>query len=69
MSAPAHTRSPQQARAQVRLPWWGIVLPVIAFAVLFMIVLHPAEAQAAAGDPAVGDFLGRLKETLMSRIP
>ncbi|MBC9711805.1 hypothetical protein H9Y04_04380 [Streptomyces sp. TRM66268-LWL] len=70
MSAPAHTSSPQQARgAQARLPWWGVALPVIAFVALFLVVLHPAEAQAATGDPAVGDFLGRLKETLMFRIP
>ncbi|MFI6940645.1 hypothetical protein ACIBI4_15335 [Streptomyces sp. NPDC050418] len=70
MSAPAHTRSPQQARdAGTRLPWWGVVLPVIAFVALLMIVLHPAEAHATTGDPAVGDFLGRLKEALMFRIP
>ncbi|SDL41480.1 hypothetical protein [Streptomyces indicus] len=69
MSAPAHTRSPQQAGAQARLPWWGVALPVIAFVVLFLIVLHPAEAQAAAGDSGLGDFLSRLKEAVMFRIP
>ncbi len=69
MSAPAHTRSPQDRGAQARLPWWGVALPVIAFAVLFLVVLHPAEAHAATGDPAVGDFMGRLKDTLLFRVP
>ncbi|WP_415954086.1 hypothetical protein [Streptomyces sp. KLOTTS4A1] len=66
MSAPAHTRSPRQARgAEIRLPWWGIALPVIAFAALLMLVLHPAEAHATTGDPAVGDLLVQLREALV----
>ncbi|MGW7367812.1 hypothetical protein ACWGI8_31410 [Streptomyces sp. NPDC054841] len=66
MSARMHTRShvPAAAGVDVRLPWWAVVLPVIAFATLFVLMTGTGEAHAASGDPSVGAFLDRIQQTL-----
>ena len=64
MSARTHTR-PHPARTggmDIRLPWWAIALPTLAFAILLALILNPAHAQAATGDPAVGPVLERIQE-------
>ncbi|MGW7279970.1 hypothetical protein ACWGIV_17015 [Streptomyces sp. NPDC054844] len=64
MSAPTHTRPPQATRGggEVRLPWWALALPVLAFVTLLLLILNPAEAHAAAGEPAVADLLERVRQ-------
>ncbi|MEV0635448.1 hypothetical protein AB0I77_10860 [Streptomyces sp. NPDC050619] len=55
MSAPTYPR-PRPAtrgRIDIRLPWWALALPTLAFIVLLALILNPTDAQAAAGDPAV----------------
>ncbi|WP_069172268.1 hypothetical protein [Streptomyces griseus] len=47
---------------EVRLPWWAVALPALAFAALLLLVSGPGQAQAAPGDPAVGRLLGRVLE-------
>jgi hypothetical protein len=70
MSAHAHTRSHSQAAGSVdtRLPWWALALPMLAFAVLLLVIAGPGQAQAAAGDPAgdpaVGQLFERVQQTL-----
>jgi hypothetical protein len=66
MPAHAHTRSHVKATGSVdtRLPWWALALPMLAFVVLLLVIVDPAQAHAAGGDPAVGQFLDRIQQTL-----
>ncbi|NEB81067.1 hypothetical protein G3I40_38550 [Streptomyces sp. SID14478] len=67
MSAPTHSRPhPAAARGvDIRLPWWAIVLPALAFVALLLLILNPADTQAAAGDPTLGHVLERAKELVL----
>ncbi|MFD0058791.1 hypothetical protein ACFVHR_34255 [Streptomyces sp. NPDC127168] len=62
MSAPTHTRPPRATRGGVdsRLPWWALALPVLAFVTLLLLILNPADAQAATAQPALAHLLERL---------
>ncbi|MFF9352564.1 hypothetical protein [Streptomyces sp. NPDC014734] len=62
MSAPTHTRPSSQATGavDVRLPWWAVALPSIAFVVLLLLIVSPDEAHAATTDPAVGRLFARI---------
>ncbi|MFI1399627.1 hypothetical protein [Streptomyces sp. NPDC020681] len=64
MPAHTHTRSHAQGSADSRLPWWALALPVLAFAVLLVLIADPAQARAAGGDPAVGQIIEHLQHTL-----
>ncbi|MGW1588725.1 hypothetical protein [Streptomyces sp. NPDC002386] len=48
----------------IRLPWWALALPVLAFAVLLALILNPSEAHAAGGDPAITQLLERAQQLL-----
>ncbi|GEK03484.1 hypothetical protein ACWDU8_20440 [Streptomyces sp. NPDC003388] len=48
----------------IRLPWWALLLPALAFAVLLALILNPSEAHAASGDPAVAQLLERAQRLL-----
>lgn len=64
MSARSHTR-PHPATpggVQARLPWWALALPTLAFIVLLVLILNPADARAAAGEPALTHLLQHLRE-------
>ncbi|WP_435272756.1 hypothetical protein [Streptomyces parvulus] len=54
MSAPVCTRPARATRggADTRLPWWALALPVLAFVTLLLLILNPADAHAATGQPA-----------------
>ncbi|OIJ66178.1 hypothetical protein [Streptomyces mangrovisoli] len=67
MSAPTHTR-PHPAKAagvDIRLPWWALALPTLAFITLLALMLNASDAQAA-GDPVVTHLLDRV-QSLMGR--
>jgi len=66
MTAPAHSRSarPVQGSTEFRLPWWAIALPAIAFAALLLLMTGTGQAQASAGDPAMGRFLTHISQVL-----
>ena len=68
MSAQSHTRPhpATSAGVDIRLPWWALALPTLAFVVLLTLILNPADAHAASGDPAVTQFLERVQQ-LISR--
>ncbi|MFF5896718.1 hypothetical protein ACFY8O_12410 [Streptomyces argenteolus] len=61
---PARTRTrthrPAEGTVDVRLPWWAVVLPALAFAALLLLIVEPGQAHAASGDPAIGRLLGHL---------
>ncbi|MFJ4470250.1 hypothetical protein ACIP2X_22640 [Streptomyces sp. NPDC089424] len=68
MSASTHTR-PRPAnpgRADIRLPWWALALPTLAFVALLTLILNPAEAHAAGGEPAITHLVERAHQ-LISR--
>ncbi|AXG82374.1 hypothetical protein [Streptomyces paludis] len=67
MAAHPHSRTHAQASRSggaIRLPWWSLALPALAFGVLFLLVAEPGPAHAATGDPAVVRILERLQVTL-----
>lgn len=68
MSAPTHTLSRPAAKGgvDVRLPWWALALPALAFIVLLALMLNPTDAQAASGDPAITHLFERVQQ-LMAR--
>ena len=67
MSAPTHPRPDAAAtgRVDVRLPWWAIVLPAVAFVALLLLILNPADAQAVAGEPSLVHILDRAKDLVL----
>ncbi|MFD8689305.1 hypothetical protein [Streptomyces sp. NPDC059651] len=62
MPTRTHTRStrPAAAGVEVRLPWWAVALPAVAFGALLLLMAGPGQAHAATGDPAVGRLLERI---------
>ncbi|MGW1229478.1 hypothetical protein [Streptomyces sp. NPDC001478] len=62
MQARTDTRSTRSdaAGVEVRLPWWAVVLPALAFAALLLLMAGPGEAHAASGEPAISRLLGHL---------
>ncbi|MGX1884143.1 hypothetical protein [Streptomyces sp. NPDC055287] len=65
MAARAHTpANPPASGIDIRLPWWAVALPALAFAVLLLLIVGPGEAQAATGDPAVAHLVERIQQTL-----
>ncbi|GAA2644879.1 hypothetical protein [Streptomyces vastus] len=67
MSARTQTRPSSATRGgvEVRLPWWALALPALAFVVLLLLILNPADAHAASGDPAVGELIERIRQTVL----
>ncbi|MFE9447420.1 hypothetical protein [Streptomyces sp. NPDC006739] len=64
MSARTHTR-PHPAtsgRVDIRLPWWALALPALAFVSLLLLILNPSDAHAATGDPAVTHLFERIQQ-------
>ncbi|MEU5636085.1 hypothetical protein ACIA8I_37120 [Streptomyces rishiriensis] len=66
MSAPTHTRPRPAASGGVdtRLPWWALALPALAFATLLLLILNPADAHAAGGDPVITHLVERVQMLL-----
>ncbi|MET8176227.1 hypothetical protein [Streptomyces clavifer] len=66
MPAPAPTRThrPDSDTIEVRLPWWAVALPALAFAALLLLISAPGQAHAATGAPALGRLLGQVLRLL-----
>ncbi|MFC4467830.1 hypothetical protein ACFPH6_25430 [Streptomyces xiangluensis] len=67
MSARTQTRPSSATRGgvEVRLPWWALALPALAFVALLLLILNPADAHASSGDPAVGELIERIQQTVL----
>jgi hypothetical protein len=66
MSARTHTR-PHPATTggvNIRLPWWALALPTLAFVVLLALMLNPTDAQAASSSPAITHLLERAQQLI-----
>ncbi|MGW7410573.1 hypothetical protein ACWGI9_44110 [Streptomyces sp. NPDC054833] len=48
----------------IRLPWWALVLPALAFVSLLLLILNPSDAHAATGDPAVTHLVERVQQLI-----
>jgi anti-sigma-K factor RskA len=66
MSTPTHPGPRPAVRGGVdsRLPWWALVLPVLAFAALLALILDPAKAHATTADPAVTHLVERIRHLI-----
>ncbi|MFJ7072284.1 hypothetical protein [Streptomyces sp. NPDC098781] len=67
MSAQTHT-PPQPAstgRADIRLPWWALALPALAFITLLTLILNPSDAHAATAEPAITQLIERIQQLIM----
>ncbi|MFB9465977.1 hypothetical protein [Streptomyces cinereospinus] len=66
----ASTRTPPRPATSgpvdIRLPWWALALPTLAFVALLTLMLHPSEAHAASGEPAIALLVERTHQ-LISR--
>ncbi|MEU7348606.1 MULTISPECIES: hypothetical protein [Streptomyces] len=61
---PAALHRPAADRAEIRLPWWAVALPVVAFGALLIMIMSPGQAQAATADPALGQLIERTLQLL-----
>ncbi|MCS0637240.1 hypothetical protein NX801_16530 [Streptomyces sp. LP05-1] len=62
MPARTHRSTPG---ADIRLPWWALALPALAFTVLLALITTGAGgAPAPVGDPAMGRVLEQVHHTL-----
>ena len=66
MSAPTHTPPLPASRGgvDIRLPWWALALPALAFVVLLTLILNPTDAHAASGDPVITQVLERVQQLI-----
>ncbi|MFB7509190.1 hypothetical protein [Streptomyces broussonetiae] len=67
MSARTHSR-PHPATTggvDIRLPWWALALPALAFLALLLLILNPSDAHAASGDPAITHLFERAQQLLV----
>ncbi|MCI3277052.1 hypothetical protein [Streptomyces cylindrosporus] len=65
MSAPTYPR-PRPATTggvDIRLPWWALALPALAFIVLLALMLNPTDGHAAS-DPAITHLFERAQQLL-----
>ncbi|MDX3373739.1 hypothetical protein PV390_04900 [Streptomyces sp. ME02-6991-2A] len=56
--SPASHR-PAADQVEIRLPWWAVALPAVAFGALLLMIMSPGQAQAATADPALGQLIER----------
>ncbi|ANH90875.1 MULTISPECIES: hypothetical protein [unclassified Streptomyces] len=66
MSARTQTR-PHPATSggvDIRLPWWALALPALAFVVLLVLISNPSNAHAATGEPAITQLLEHAQHLL-----
>ncbi|MFF5832518.1 hypothetical protein ACFY8H_31130 [Streptomyces bacillaris] len=61
---PAALHRPAADRAEIRLPWWAVALPVVAFGALLIMIMSPGQAQAATADPGLGQLIERTLQLL-----
>ncbi len=66
LPAPRGATSPRTtAGAPVRLPWWAVVLPALAFAVLLAVVAQGGgHAEAVAASQPLTEIAGHLRGVL-----
>ncbi|TWV39570.1 hypothetical protein FRZ03_24050 [Streptomyces misionensis] len=66
MSARTHFRTHPATTGgvDIRLPWWALALPALAFIGLFLLILSPSNAHAVGSDPAIPRLVERAQQLL-----
>ncbi|MER6151055.1 hypothetical protein [Streptomyces hirsutus] len=66
MAARTHTRPHPAPRGGVdlRLPWWALALPALAFVALLTLLLNPADAHAATAEPGITHLIERAQQLI-----
>ncbi len=66
MPAHTHTRPHPAPRggADIRLPWWALALPALAFVALLTLILNPSDAHAVAGEPTIAHLVERAQQLI-----
>ncbi|MEU2601822.1 hypothetical protein ABZ678_20010 [Streptomyces hirsutus] len=66
MLARTHTRPHPAPRGGVdlRLPWWALALPALAFVALLTLLLNPADAHAATAEPGITHLIERAQQLI-----
>ncbi|MGY0066475.1 hypothetical protein ACWZEH_06530 [Streptomyces sp. QTS137] len=66
MPARTHTRPRPASRGgvDIRLPWWALALPTLAFVALLTLILNPADAHAAAAEPGITHLIERAQRLI-----
>jgi hypothetical protein len=65
MSARTHNR-PRPATTggvEIRLPWWALALPALAFIALLTLILNPADTSAGS-DPALRHLVEGIQQAV-----
>jgi hypothetical protein len=53
----------------IRLPWWALALPTLAFVTLLLLILNPVDAHATGGDPSITHVFERVQRTVLHQAP
>jgi hypothetical protein len=48
----------------MRLPWWALALPMLAFVALLALILDPSDANASGGDPTIAHLVERVQQLI-----
>ncbi|MEU8590668.1 hypothetical protein AB0C59_27235 [Streptomyces sp. NPDC048664] len=70
MSARPHSR-PHPATTGgvgIRLPWWALALPTLAFLALLALMVDPSRASAGT-DPVLGHLVERVQQAVSHHAP
>ncbi|MGW3498860.1 hypothetical protein [Streptomyces sp. NPDC001020] len=70
MSARTHTR-PHPATTggvEIRLPWWALALPALAFVALLALILDPADTSTGQG-PALNHLIAGIQQAVTRYAP
>ncbi|MEY9990286.1 hypothetical protein ABIE67_002318 [Streptomyces sp. V4I8] len=62
MHTPPHPAS--TGRADIRLPWWALTLPTLAFITLLLLILNPSDAHAATAEPSITQLFDRIQQLI-----
>ncbi|GHJ38547.1 hypothetical protein [Streptomyces sp. TS71-3] len=60
----AHPHTTPHRGVEVRLPWWAVALPALAFAALLLVMINPSHARTS-GDPALGRVLQGIQHSVL----
>ncbi|MGP3978810.1 hypothetical protein ACTWQF_33330 [Streptomyces sp. 8N114] len=65
--APGAAQPRRSEAAQTQLPWWGVLLPIVGFALLLVLLMGGGQADAAqrAADSPLLSFLTHLWGSLL----
>ncbi|MGR8011341.1 hypothetical protein [Streptomyces hypolithicus] len=68
MAARAHPRSHHPVTGTsgvgIRLPWWAVALPALAFVALLLLIVGPGQAHAAQDGTGAAYLVERIQQTL-----